>query len=750
MKLLKAILVLTLFLNMLPITASALSIRIPVRKLAPVQDVRLRGTKDSFHFSVPIPKRWKVRSAKFHFNYTNSSALIPQTSRLVFFVHDKPLAQIRLNPDAPVGDVFVDVPGDLLKEGYNTCRLVVSQHYTIEECEDPFAPELWTWINLEKAYFVFQIDPVPIPLSVSAISDFLFDSRNIFDTSVNLVIPELTPHYVKQASLAAAGIALRYDYRPVDFILSDDIRMGCDNILIGNHPDFWAYLKVKIQDFDGPTIAIRNAPMKTEVPFSGGPVITEDPHHALVILFGNDPSQLALAVKAFASLSYPFPSSSTVRVADVQLPEIQPSMLKNGLLPGNTYSLGSLGMASVSFRGISAPAASINLRLPSDLYLSPNKFADLVLNMAYDAAMRSDSVLNIQINGKFVTGIQLDNPKGGYFKGYKISIPLSAFKPGINQLAFKAELTPLHTNKCTLIQTENLRLSIFQDSTLTLPEVPYWIKMPKLEVFFQDAFPFGKWPDMRETVVAISEKTFAAVTAAVNMVAISSQKTGYPPFNLSFQFDLNTKQLQKDVIMVGSLTTIPNNIIDHAPLAGVNPTKVKFQHLAGPNSNRSKPIDFWERFTPTTPELPKNSSDYIQATTVISHVFGKLPPGRGALMQFQHPDVMGRTIVLLTAATDADLTAGSKALWDPVVQAGCQGDLTFLNLDAVEFDTLSMLVGSSYYLGKPGAVPLINNIVNTHPLIFLFVLLLIIILLLGLTLKLIRKWRKGRIAKSNV
>jgi hypothetical protein len=620
----------------------------------------------------------------------------------------------------------------------------------MEECEDPFSPELWTWINLEKAYFVFQIDPVPLPFSVSAISDFLFDPRNIFDTTVNLIIPKLTPHYVKLASLAASGIALRYDYRPVDFILSNDIRMGCDNILIGSRQDVRAHLKVKTPVLNGPTIAIRSAPMEIEVPFSSESIITEDPYNALVILSGNDQSELTLAVNAFASLSYPFPNSSTVRVAKVELPEIRPYMVKNGLLPGNSYSLASLGMASVLFKGISPPAVSINLRLPSNLYLSPNKFARVVLHMAYDAAMRSDSVLNIKLNGKFISGIRLDNPKGDYFKGYKISIPLSAFKPGLNQLAFKAVLTPLHTDKCTLIQTENLRLTIFDDSTLTLPEVPYWIKMPKLEVFFQDAFPFGKWPDMRETIVAVSEKTFDAVTAAVNLVAISAQKIGYPPFNLSFQFNLNTRQHHKDVIMIGRLETIPKNIIDNAPLGGINPTKIKFQHLARPRSNRSKPIDFWSRFTKNVQEPPQNISDYFQTATVKSHVFGKLTPGHTALMQFQHPDVAERTIVLLTAANGEDLSVGSKALWDPVVQAGCQGDLTFLNLEAVEYDTLSMLVGPSYYLGNPGSVPAIHNMVNTHPLIFLFVLLLIMILLLVLTLKLIRKRRKRRIAESNV
>jgi hypothetical protein len=750
MKILKTTLPLILLVSMIPVNTLAESMRVPVLKLAPIQDVKLQGTKDSHQFSLPISKRWNVKKAAFHFNYTNSSALIAQTSRLVFLVNDQPLAQIRLNPDVPVGEVVVEVPGELLNAGYNSCQLSVSQHYTLEECEDPFSPELWTWINLEKAYFVFDIDPVPVPSRVSAVADFLFDSRSVFDTTVNLIIPELTPEYVKLAALAASGIALRYDYRPVDFILAKDIRMGCDNIVIGNRQDLQVLLKAETPAITGALISIRNLPVEKSAPLASETIVTEDPYKALVVLTGNDSAELTLAVNAFASLSYPFPNSPTAKIVKLELPEIQAGMLKKGLLPGNTYSLASLGMTSVMFGGISPPAANISLRLPSDLYLSPNKFAVVVLHMAYDAAMRSDSVLNVKLNGKFISGIRLDNPKGDYFKGYKVNIPLSAFKPGDNQLAFEAALTPLHTDKCTLIQTKNLRLTIFDDSTLTLPEVPYWIKMPKVEVFFQDAFPFGKWPDLRETIVAVPEKTFAAATAAVNLIAIGAQKIGYPPFHLSCQFDLNPPPQPKDVIMIGSLDTIPQKILDNAPLAGINPTRIKYRQMDRPQSKPNKPTDFWSDLTKSTPELPQNISDRIQAATVTGQIFGALAPQHAVLMQFQHPDMADRTLMLFTAATGEDLKAGSKALWDPAAQSGCQGDLAFLNWERAEYDTFSMLVGPSYYLGNPGSVPVINKLINDHPVIFLIVLLMIMIVFFGLILKLLKKIRKKRIAESNV
>jgi hypothetical protein len=148
MKKLSAVFILVILMAGWHASALAANQTILLRKIAPVSDVQLRGSKDAYAFSIPIPERWRVKQATFHFGYVNSSALLPLNSRLVFRIHGRPLAQVRLNPNAPVGEVTVTIPGDLLKEGYNPCLISVSQHYTIEECEDPFSPELWTWVNL--------------------------------------------------------------------------------------------------------------------------------------------------------------------------------------------------------------------------------------------------------------------------------------------------------------------------------------------------------------------------------------------------------------------------------------------------------------------------------------------------------------------------------------------------------------------------------------------------------------------------
>jgi hypothetical protein len=743
--LLLALVFLPLFLD----TAAAASLRIPLRKLAPVQDYQLRGSMDNLNFAIPIPERWKVEKATLHFSYVNSSALIPRNSRLIFTVNDQPLAQVRLNPDTPEGDVIVPIPGALLKTGYNPCSFWVTQHYTDEQCEDPFAPELWTWLKLGEAYFIFELQPVAVPKRVSAITDFLFDPRNVFDTRVNLVVPELTPAYLKAASLVSAGIALRYEYRTPELTLSQALQPGVDNVLIASAKDLPAFIADPAAFQAGPGIAVRHLPEKRSGATAGPPEVVENSQQAMVVVFAKDEAELETACKAFASLSYPLPDSPATRIIDLKLPEVGEHMIQKGLQPGKTYTLASLGVRTVEFRNISPPPLNIDMRFASDLYLSPNTFVSVILHMAYDAAMREDSVLNVRLNGKFISGLRLDNPKGDYFRGYRVDIPLSSFKAGMNQLSFEAELTPLHTDKCTLIQTENLRLTIFEDSTVILPEVPYWIKMPQLDLFFQDAFPLGRWPDLREAAVVLTEKSLPAANAALNAVALCAQKIGFPPFGLTWLTSYEPEKARKDLLIAGPLFTLPKSAVEKAPIAGIDPLRLSFPQLDRPQARTDEPIHFWSRSPAAQPPTPQNLSDVRAASPVVGDLTGTLGPGRAALMQFQHPDAADRTVILLTAGIAQDLLAGSRALWNPAVQGGSRGDLLVVNLQKPDYETLAHLVGPSYYLGNPGQIPAVQNFINTHPLISLAALLILLLVLCALILKFLQRRRRQRLASSH-
>ena len=131
-----------------------------------------------------------------------------------------------------------------------------------------------------------------------------------------------------------------------------------------------------------------------------------------------DQAELETACAAFASLSYPLPDSPSTRVAALKLPAVDEHTLQKGLLPASP----TLSRAWASAQRSSGTYPLRRSRSscgcpPTSIF--PNTFVSVILHMAYGAAMRSDSVLNIKLNGEFISGVRLDNPKGDYFKGYR-------------------------------------------------------------------------------------------------------------------------------------------------------------------------------------------------------------------------------------------------------------------------------------------------------------------------------------------
>jgi hypothetical protein len=118
-------------------------------------------------------------------------------------------------------------------------------------------------------------------------------------------------------------------------------------------------------------------------------------------------------------------------------------------------------------------------------------------------------------------------------------------------------------------------------------------------------------------------------------------------------------------------------------------------------------------------------------------------------MQFQHPEAAERTVMILTAGIPEDVLAGSRALWNPVVQGGCRGDLFLVNLEKPDFETLAHKIGPNYYIGKPGRMPVVQNFVNSHPVLSLLILLALLLILCALVLSYLKRRKQRRLEGSN-
>jgi hypothetical protein len=140
------------------LASQAETMKLPFEQLTSPRSWSCAASPTSGRSRCPVPERWKLKRAVVHLRYTVSANLIPETSTLVVKVRNEPIAQARLNPQAPEVKLGVEIPTIFLEPGYNPIVFAVSQHATKNQCESPCTPDLWTNISLRESYVEMEYD----------------------------------------------------------------------------------------------------------------------------------------------------------------------------------------------------------------------------------------------------------------------------------------------------------------------------------------------------------------------------------------------------------------------------------------------------------------------------------------------------------------------------------------------------------------------------------------------------------------
>ncbi len=709
--------------------AFAEKMNLPLYKISPLaKAVDLHCLEAEYSIQIPMPKRWSVKNAVLRFDYINSVALLKQNSQLVISLNNTPLSQIKLDPLTPNGYAEVDLPGALLKPGYNMLSFKVAQHYSLN-CEAPCAPELWTRLKLDEALISFEYEQETVPLKLSALSDLVFDPRTIPDAHLHLITEKLTENTLTTAGIVASGAALRFDYRKTTFTLSDQIVGGQDNVLLGEKDYVEGFLKNLGVNMTvaSPVLKLVHLPGKLE---SGG--ITVDPHHVLLVVSGRNADEIKLAAETMSIMSIPFPDADEMQVSEFVLPEISLYEGKQMLVADEKYPFVKLDYQNHSFSGLSPNAKDISFRLPPDFLIKPNQQATLSLDFSFGAGMKSDSALNITLNGQFISAAHLDNPNGGLITDYRIGLPTFLFKAGTNVLSFQPQMTPLHGEHCHYLQTGNLQLTLFDTSSLEFPQMPHRIELPRLDLLAINGFPYTRWPDGFETLIVLSEAKFASANAALNLIGMITQKNGYPLFGIRVNTDLEEKW-DKEIILIGTQRSIPQEYYEKAPLKLGETNKVPYPVYQNWDIH---PAMSWSQQT------SMESSD------------------KGIIMQLASPFKEGRTATLFTAANDEGIDRLGRALLEPEVQGALKGDLVFIDFvvdkfkqikfgDGTDFKITALKTGNSFVTGKGGDISQVNYYLSSYPWLYWVLLFSILLIVAVITYTILKRRRKRRLVPND-
>lgn len=702
-----------------PLAARATVAEVPLHEFLPYPSLELRCVQDEQALEIPIPDRWKLKSASLSLHYTVSSALISRTSLMVVKVNGTPVAQTKLVPISESDRFKVELPAKLLQPGYNKLSFYVSQHYLDKECEQPCASSLWTSIKLETSDITFDYELKPVPMQLASLSGFTFDPKLFPAGKVHLAFNTADEQAANLAAVVASGVARRFDYRKVTFTVSDLLEPGRDNVVIGNEAFIQKLLGAGAPKSSSPGKGgyLKILPMPAE----GGAI---DDRHALVVVSGATVEEVKLAAETLGNLSIAYPGSDELKAVGFSLPNIQAYSGRSVLSADKLYDFKTLNLPTRTMAGMNPLASSIDFRLPADFLIKQNRSAEVVLNFAYGAGMRSDSSLNVLVNNVAVRAIPLQNTEGGFYEKYRLDIPTYVFQPGSNRITFTPELH-LTAKECDLLQPGNLFLTIFDNSTLKFPYMPHFVEMPRLELFMLNGFPFTRWPDGFEGSIYIARPTLDALAAAMNVVGLMTQKNGFPLLNLGLTFK-PPKNPNGDLIVLGDVFSLPQDIAAGSPLRPGKTSLVPYPIIRN-----------WQ-----------NESSFSYSEQI-----SRMGSDRGLLVEFESPLQPGRSVLLLAAEDQKDLLQLSENLLNPEVQGQIGGDLVLFEFGGEKPKVTAVSVGKKYVTGKGGEIGWLDSSLDrldsamyAHPYIFYGLLALLVGALSWVLFILIRRYRKRRLA----
>lgn len=741
-----------------PVAAEKLTL--PLDRLAGRAMATATGRSGDVSLSLPIPQRWTVNQAGLTFEFTNSNSVVADRSQLVVRLNDYPITQVKLLPEAPESRVEINLPVDLLLPEYNRLTFHIVNGGA-GNCHQPGAPNMWTTIKLDRSSVSLDYSLDPVPLSLASVNDFVFDPKQPDPNRIHLALADLTPATLKAAAIAAAGAAMRFDYRSVEFSLSDDLQPGRDNLVIGPRDFVESVLKKWNRPKPEGDLGLGRMPLappkKTEG--ANGDKIETDSGRVYLYLTGTDPEGVNRTATAFSAMNFPWPASAETEIKQVVLPSIDRYTGRSMVRPGTKYLFSDLGFETKAMTGFAPGQADLVFKLPTDVYVKPNDLVVVSLHLVYSAGLRKDSTLRYLINDRFAGALALREETGARYRNYVIELPARLLKKGFNKISFQPRPIPLVSGECTYTNPENLSLTVYDDSIIRFPDLLHWTAMPALELLFQDGFPYARQPDWGQATVILTDETPAAAAAAINLLALVGQLNGVAPYRVEIARawpQPGSTEADRDLLLFGRLSDLPDQATKSWPL---HRGLVYPFSAAGAKAGSDK--SWWAelRDSLVTPDQTRSERDPVQALVSPAQI---MKSGRLLLTQWPSNLAEQRTVTAFSGAEGADLVAGVVALWRPEVRSAVKDGLALIDFGGANLESgktkpgktkkvrvHTQTVGPGYHLGRVGRVYWLNNLIQTYPWAALGVLLAGLIVLAWAIYRLLKIFRRRRITPED-
>ena len=691
--------------------------------------LRLTGAAASSSMSVPVSAREQVLAATLHLVVSNSISLITDRSQLAVRLNGRTIAQLQLSSRQPEATADIRIPAELLRPGYNTLSFAAAQHAT-ENCEDPDSPELWTEIDTTASTLQMQTELKPLTPTLSDLDD-LIDPRQWSARALDIVSaahPD-SDQQLASGGMLAEGAALRLRYLAPSLRVLDAQRATGDGILPGLSLAPLAGADVLLI---GTSDALRGEldpqiVARIQNGFLGIYPKPGDARHFVLVVSGRNDSEVERAARAFAHHELRLPHRNEMLIGELDESN-PPAWSADGTLSGTApHTFRQLGLTSRTLGP--GDHADMEVRLPADIYAPEDARVTLDMNFTEGAKMREDSVLNIFLNGRFEQVIALDQQQGAVMRRYRVTIPLRDFHPGANTLSLRPVLVPLITDRCALRSMANLMLTVFDDSTLTLPPASHFTTLPDLRRLADGGFPYTVQPDGAGLAVQVAAHDNDTIAAAWTLMARLAQMQMAPL--TSAQVTFGEPASGRDTILIGAAGALPPPALEDAPWSPGHTARIADGMSGAGQPGGNWFAQHWDNWFGT----PAN------AAPVSVTLRGDIPLS-DRLLVMQYRGKRAGTVTVLTAGNAPQLLLGVTRLVEPNYWSNLDGNVALLSFDSDGLWTTQ--VGGTYEAGTLGVWDHLGFVLSRHPWLGYAVLILLLAVFAASTTILLQRHHRNR------
>ncbi len=716
------------------------------------EQIVLRNATSETTLFVPLSERYEIDKAKLHLEFFNSIALLKERSLLIIKMNDRMVGQIPLTPNRPQNAADLSIPTSFLKYGYNELTIEAALHYT-NECEDPTAPELWTQIDTVNSTISLNIKDKVFTTPLLSELDEMINSRVWEDYHLTVLTPggKMDDDYLRWGGLVTQGVALRLKYIPLRVshaeALPRDIRITpqssakrfrkldlstiqrSDAILMGTREELESYLSDElISEINGSYMGI--------FPFD------DDPSRFVLVISGLDKESVNRAALAFAHLNFPLPDSTSTIISDVDIPSLPAYTRHASVKQNSAYRFSQFGFKTTTLTGnkLSNKLKSrVEMWIPPDFFSAERSEAILSFHLAYGAGMGVDSVLNLMLNDKFINAIPLDDQKGGVFRDYQVRVPLRSFAPGRNVFSIEPQLSPMDKDRCSVSSTNNLVVTIFDDSKLLIPNADHFVRLPNIKLFATTGFPYTKFPDGSDMAIQVAAKDSESISASWTLLSKLTQTNSMPFHNAQMTF--GTPDKNRNQIIIGAQSAIDSTLLKASPLAYNSSQNAHDLHytMYDPLESEVYLSNWWIKFQSKMMNAVGFSP--AQAEQTFARISQQTGFGtQGNIMQFESPTSTGKTVTIFTAENASYLLQRMREVMNPKVWGSLQGDLAVWKdtSESVHWQKLS----PSYNVGNVSVSTHLEYYFTQHPWYSIAIIFVMIILFVALTRLLLNRYKR--------